>query len=160
MRLKLSTLAAALLLANAAAAEIAPFQIDESIRSVERSRLKHISAIHETVENRSATLEGARLAILRSVTGRAGRMFFLEGEGGGYIDVRLDYKRNPMWLRVEYTEKYIQIKYLDGLKDFTCKRNIDGMCYKNHRHFYKFGSGLRKNIVRNLRILERAGRQP
>jgi hypothetical protein len=146
-------MAAGLLLANVGWAQIVPFEYDKSARSQRNSSERRIEQVHLEMPNSAGTAEAARLAILRSVSGKAGRMFFFEGEGLGYIDVRFDIKRNPMWFRVEYTDAFVQVQYLDGLWDVACERVVQGACYKNHRHYYKFGRTLRKNINRQLQRL-------
>lgn len=142
-----------LMLSGTCIADTAPFEFDTSVESKDRSRKRHIAVAHQAIKNTTGSREAARLAILRSVTGRAGRIFILEGEGDRHVDARIDYKGNPLWVRVHYSEDSIHVRYLDGLKDFVCENNRDGVCYKTHRHYYKFAAVLRKNIIANLRSL-------
>ncbi|MBC7983667.1 MAG: hypothetical protein H7Y02_07435 [Candidatus Obscuribacterales bacterium] len=147
---------AALCAASVCSAEIGPLVLDNTISSKGRTPNKHIVAAHDALPNIAGTSAAARLAILYSLTGRAGEMFYLEGEGDNYVDARFDTKRNPLWLRIEYSDKYIQIRYLDGQKDFVCTINRDGICYNNHDHFYHYAAYLRKSIRNRLARLAKA----
>jgi len=149
-KMKYWVMSAALLFAGTTAAEIVPFKLDESIHYSERASAKHIRAAHDTFKNSAGSVEAARFAILRSMTGKAGRNFIFEGEGDGFVDSRIDFKGNPLWIRIEYSKDFLQMKYLDGQRDFKCTNIRDGVCYENHRYYYRFLVQLRRAIRRQL----------
>ena len=149
--MRIMTMVVAVLLAvGAEAAEIVPFQFDESIKSEDRDRASHIVEAHKEFPNAAGSMEAARLAILRSLTGKAGKIWFLEAEGPNYADVRIDSKGNPFWVRIVYSGEFIQLQYLDGNEGFKCKLVKGTACYDNHRHYYGFTTRLRAQVQRNL----------
>jgi len=150
---------AALFAANICSADIVPLVLDATIPPKDRASERSIIAAHKAYPNVAGSSKAARLAILESLTGRAGEMFYLEGEGEGYVDARFDNKRNPIWLRIWYSDKYIQIRFLDGQRDFTCALNRDGVCYRNHSHYYHYLTYLQKNIRRKLSALSKNSRK-
>lgn len=144
-----------LLGSSVSAAELTPFVFDTSIAPRNRSRESHIRAAHEAIENVRGNRHAARLAILYSMDGKTGARWTMEEEGLGYLIARNDIKGNTMLVRVEYDERYIQIKFHHGFDDFHCENLIGDYCYDNHRHYYNFVSRLRKSIITQLAELSR-----
>jgi hypothetical protein len=145
-----------LLIAHVCSAEITPLILAPATPSESRAPDRYIIRAHEPLPNTAGTSAVARLAILNSLTGKAGEKFLFEGEGAGYVDTRFDFKRNPLWLRIWYSDKHIQIHYLDGQKGFVCTINRDGICYDNHDNYYHYVIYLRKGIRNNLTRLTKA----
>ncbi|QGX39533.1 hypothetical protein [Permianibacter aggregans] len=136
--------------ASVSAAELTPFAFDASIAPGDRSRESQIRAAHEAIENGGGNRHAARLAILYSMDGKTGARWTMEEEGQGYVIARNDIKGNTLLVKVEYDERYVQIKFHHGFDDFHCENLVGDYCYDNHRHYYNFVARLRKSIIKQL----------
>jgi hypothetical protein len=73
-----------------------------------------------------------------------------ESEGDGYILARFDYRGNTTVMRIEYSEKLVQLKYHGAIYDFVCGNLVDGICYKNQRGYYNYTKNLRASIAQQF----------
>lgn len=109
-------------------------------------------SVYERIENTKGTKAHARLAILRAMLATKGTAWLLEDEGDDFILGRWDYKGHTIFHRIEFDEKYVQIKYAGGLDAYQCEMQVGDYCYKTHRNYYKYNQSLVKQLRRELSL--------
>jgi len=113
--------------------------------SVSKLEAAHGAITHEL------SLGEAKLAILRATITNRKVKWILEEEGKDYMVFRWDYSRQTIYTRIEYNEKYVQMKYAGASEGFLCDINIDGICYDNEsRKYYSYMHRLKKSLTKVL----------
>ena len=135
-------------LSLSAQAQISPLKIDYSQK---KTKDKYIKAAHEVIEHQ-LTLDEVRFSILDAALTSKGIKWLLEESGDDFVLLRWDYSGDIIYTRVEFDERFIQLKYADSFEDYECKNNIDGICYKNeNRKYYAHMKTLRTAIINTLK---------
>ena len=119
--------------------------IPEDSVSVSKLEAAHGAIAHKL------SLDEAKLAILRATITNRKVKWILEEEGEDYMVFRWDYSRKTIYTRIEYNEKYVQMKYAGASEDFICEINLDGICYENEsRKYYSYMHRLKKSLAKAL----------
>ncbi|AZQ11699.1 hypothetical protein [Shewanella khirikhana] len=141
---------AALFLLGSAAAQAAPgmLNIDQSING--KTSDKYIRVVHQEIPAEGRSAPELRLGILQGMINTKGFSWVYDGEGDGYIMARFDYRGDVVLLRIEYDDKYVQIKHEKSSNDLVCTKPVDGICYKADKSYYKYIKNLRLSIVNEL----------
>lgn len=129
--------------------QAAPGPLNIDSKQSPKSSDSKILSVHEPINN-PGSVAHARATILNAMLHNKGVAWLMEEEGDGYIRGRFDYRGNMILVDVEYSDKYIQLKYVDGFKEFECENNVSGICYENHRHYYNYTKRLRDGIKLGL----------
>lgn len=134
-------------LSLSAQAQISPLKID---KSQVKTKNKYIKSAHEVITHQSSQAE-LRFAILSAGLTSKSVKWLMEEDGDNFIILRWDNGGSVIYTKVEFDEKYIQLKYVDSYDGYQCKNNIDGICYKNQsRKYYKHMQELRTAIINTL----------
>jgi hypothetical protein len=135
-----------------AMAEPAPLVVDKKVRKSVKA--KHIEAVHLEIPTGTTDLAKIRYAIVQGMMLTKGRVWTYEGDDGGSIRARFDYRGHTIAVRIEYNEELVQIKFHGGSEAYECKIIIDdGICYRNHDNYYKYTPNLRASIAQQLEAL-------
>ena len=115
-----------------------------------KTRDKYIKAAHELIEH-DLSLDEVRFTILNAALNNKNVKWILEQDGDTYLILRWDYGEEVIYSKVEYDNQFIQLKYFDASKDFTCLKNIEGICYLNkNSDYYGYMKKLRTAIANLL----------
>ncbi len=128
--------------------EPSPLSIDNKIKR--RVSDKYLIAAHEAISHHLSK-EDVRLAVLQATFNNKKIRWLLEEDGNDYLIVRWDYGRDVILTKIEYNEKYVQMKYIDGGIGFDCVKNIEGICYWNeNKDYYSYMKRLKQNLIRYI----------
>lgn len=149
--MKFIFLFSSLLMLNIDFAFAAPSKLifDDSIKP--RTYEKYVKAVHEEMYTSTDQLDKIRYQILQGMLTTRGYRWLFDGEGKGFILARFTYRGDTNVIRIEYNKSMVQLKYHDALGDFKCKKNVEGICYKNARGYYNYIKNLRKSINAQLK---------
>lgn len=124
-----------------------PLVIDKSIQPANR---KNIRAAHKEI-NHTLSIDQVRFSILQATLSDKNGKWLMEEDGENYIIVRHDMAGEVLYARIEYNQQYVQLKYVDRESDFPCKKNVNGICYRNKpRGYYGKFERLRNLIVSSI----------
>ncbi|MCL1142811.1 hypothetical protein [Shewanella gaetbuli] len=150
MNLKIFFGATALCLVSAPLlAEPVPLVINDNIKP--KSYDRYIKAVHRELDTNGIGLAKTRYAIVQGMLNTKGFAWVFDGEGEGYILARFDYRGDTNVMRIEYNDKYVQLKYHEALGDYQCENIIEDICYKNGRGYYNYVKNLTASIDKQLR---------
>lgn len=125
-----------------------PLNIDESIKAVSH---KYIRSAHLEI-NHSLSVDQVRFSILQAALSDRRGKWLLESDDDSSVTLRRDLAGDIIYVQVEYDEQYVQLKYVDRESAFTCRKNIEGICYKNEDiDFYGYFKFLRNLIATSLK---------
>ncbi|MGL5146287.1 MAG: hypothetical protein ACRC7Q_02150 [Plesiomonas shigelloides] len=148
--LNLKSALTALFLLSTATAQAAPgpLHIDQSIK--DKSSDKYIRAVHQEISAEGRSLTELRLGILQGMIHTKGFAWVYDGEGEGYLLARFDYRGDVVLLKIEYDDKYVQLKHEKSSEDLVCKKPVAGICYQADRSYYNYLKNLRLSIANEL----------
>ncbi len=63
--------------------------------------------------------------------------WFIEQQGEGFIDLRWDYDKSWIVVRIDFDEEHLQINHRFSNKDYKCYRLDNGICYAAGNSYYK-----------------------
>jgi hypothetical protein len=138
--------------AASALADPGPLVIDKSGKG--RTSAGNIEGVHLEIATGTTELRKIRLAIVNGMLQTKGRVWTYEGEGDGYILARFDYRGHTIVTRIEYNQALVQLKFHGGSEAYECENlQVNGVCYKNHKGYFKYTENLRTSIARNLQLV-------
>lgn len=140
---------AILALALPVQAEITPLKVSKSIINKTKANAKKIKSAHSEIEHQLNEKE-VRFLILFSTFTNKDREWVLLEEGESFFVFRWDNSDSYMDTKIEFDKKYIQLKYVKGNPKYKCKYNKAGICYGNHKQYYKLMKNLRNTLKDNL----------
>jgi RNA:NAD 2'-phosphotransferase (TPT1/KptA family) len=129
-----------------------PLVVDKKVKKSVKA--KHIEAVHLEIPTGTLDLAKIRYAIVQGMMLTKGRVWTYEGEDDGSIRARFDYRGHTIAVRIEYNEELVQIKFHGGSEAYQCEVLVDdGICYRNHKNYYKYTPNLRASIAQQLQAL-------